>query len=91
MIECPELIPCRFCQVIPKVDLRIDSGDNPMYVFAIRHSCDGFEAGHLSLFFQNDLSPERCKQILQKSVDLYSSKWNERNAIEPVAQENAPA
>ena len=79
-IKSTLLSACRFCGNAPEAEIKVGDGTNAMYVFAIKHSCGGFEGGHLSLFFKNESTDEQCMKTLQKSVTYYSAEWNRRHA-----------
>jgi hypothetical protein len=79
-VRSDALLACRFCGQFPEVEIKVDEGAHGMYVFAIKHSCNGFAGGHLSLFFKNQTPHEQCLTTLQNCVTLYSAEWNRRHA-----------
>ena len=74
------LRPCPFCGR-PAFGVREISkceDGNTMYIFAIKHTCDAIDQAHLSLFFQNDDTREKCIETLDKDCTLYTRLWNTR-------------
>ncbi len=92
-ITYPELVPCRFCHAQPSVELCVGEGEgeNRIYVFAIRHSCGGFQGGHFSVFFQNDTAPDKCHATLQRSATIYATLWNQRHGLQNTEENDVSA
>lgn len=83
LTKVKQLKPCPFCgaEVTTRKEIREQKDGNTMYIFSIEHACAAIDRAHLSLFFQNASSRERCEAVLDKEEEMYTRLWNIRKEV----------